>query len=281
MQRLVAADAGESALLQNAEDFALHLQRHFTDLVQKKRALVALLEAADPLGRRACECALLVAEEFALEEVFRDGGAIDREEAAVAAGAVIVNRTGHEFLARSALAGDHHSGIAAGHAAHHFENLLHGLGTADDFIPMLLDGQLGFESIGGAEFCRSKKRGVGDDLEVERELFLPHEIEGAHFHGLDHRLGGAERAGEDDHGIRRVLADPRQQLHAGEGVQIHLGKHEFRLLHAEGLVSRIRGFLRKNARRFALELVFCPIQKVGVPVHQKNRLLLCHCPCVF
>ena len=220
-------------------------------------------------------------EELALEEVFRDGGAIDRKEASVAAGAVVVDRTGHELLARAALTGDHHCSVAAGHAAHHFENLLHGLGAADNFITVLLNGELGFESIGGAQFRSRKERGIGYDFEVERELFLPHEIESPHFHGLDHRLRGAERAGEDDHGIRRVLANPRQQLHAGEGVQIHLGEHEFGLLHAEGLVACIGGFLRENACGFTLELVFRPIQKVGVPIHQKNRLLLCHCPCVF
>ena len=210
MQRFVAADAGEGALLENAEDFALHLEWHFTDLIEKKRALVALFEAPDPLCRSASERAFLVTEELALEEVFRDGGAIDRKKASVAAGAVVVDCAGHELLARATLAGDHHSSVAAGHAAHHFENLLHGLGAADNFITVLLDGELGFESIGGAQFRSRKERGIGYDFEVERELFLPHEIKGPHFHGFNHRLRSAKSTGEDDHGIRRVLANSRQ-----------------------------------------------------------------------
>ena len=281
VQRLVAADAGKGALLENAEDFALHLKWHFTDLIEKKRALVALFEAPDPLCRRASESSLLVAEQLALEKVFRDSGAIDREEASVAPGAVVVDRTSDELLARATLARDHHSGVAASHAAHHFEDLLHGLGAADDFIPVLFDGELWLEGVCGAEFRCREEGGIGHDLQIKGELFLPHKIESPHFHGFDHRLGGAECASKNDHGIRRVLADFREELHAGEGMQIHLGEDEFGLFEAEGFVACIGGFLRKNACGFALELVFCPLQKVGVPVHQKNRLLLCHCPCVF
>jgi hypothetical protein len=54
-----------------------------------------------------------------------------------------VDGAGDEFLARAALSGDHHGGIAACHAAYHSDNLLHGLGTANDFIPVLLYGEPG------------------------------------------------------------------------------------------------------------------------------------------
>ena len=51
LQRLVAADAGEFAVLQHAQDFALERERHVADFVEEKRAAVALLEAADALCR--------------------------------------------------------------------------------------------------------------------------------------------------------------------------------------------------------------------------------------
>ncbi len=72
---------------------------------------------------------------------------------------------------------------------------------------MLLHGHLRRESICSAEFCGGLERRVGDNFEIEGELFLADEIEGPHLHGLNDRLGSAERACKDDHGVRRVLAD--------------------------------------------------------------------------
>ena len=60
--RLVAAHALERAGLQHPQDLGLGRRRHVADFIQEQRALVALLELADALQRRAGECAALVAE---------------------------------------------------------------------------------------------------------------------------------------------------------------------------------------------------------------------------
>ena len=99
MEGLVAAYAGEFTFLEDAKDFALDLEGHFADLVEEEGALVALLETADTLGSGSRECALLVPEEFALEQGFGDGGAVDCEKVFIAPGAVVVDRTSDEFLA--------------------------------------------------------------------------------------------------------------------------------------------------------------------------------------
>src|ERR1039458_7068436 len=57
-----AAQPLELALLQNAQQLGLQLQRDVADFVQKKRALVGQLEAPDLLADGARECALLMAE---------------------------------------------------------------------------------------------------------------------------------------------------------------------------------------------------------------------------
>ena len=85
LERFIAADAGELAILQHAQDLPLQRQRHVADFVEEERAAVALLEAADALAGRAGEGAFLVAEEFALEQLLGDGGAVDRDEALRAA----------------------------------------------------------------------------------------------------------------------------------------------------------------------------------------------------
>src|ERR1039458_319541 len=69
----MAADALEGAGLEDAQDFGLGGERHVPDFVQKNGAVVALLELADALGGGAGEGAFLVAEQFAFQQVLRDG----------------------------------------------------------------------------------------------------------------------------------------------------------------------------------------------------------------
>ena len=69
---LAAADAGELALLQHAQQLGLGVERHVADLVEEERAAARLLELAGHRPVGAGEGALLVAEELALEQVARD-----------------------------------------------------------------------------------------------------------------------------------------------------------------------------------------------------------------
>jgi len=86
-----------------------------------------------------------------------------------------------------------------------------------------------------------------------------------------------ERACDDHHRIRRVLADPRQKLQPGERVKVHLGQNKLRLLHAKRLVGRIGGCLKQDAGGRALQLVLRPVEEVGFAVNEKNCLLFRHC----
>ena len=60
--RFVPAEAFERLLLEQAQDLRLRHQRHVADLVEKKRAAVALLELADAAPVGPGEGTLLVAE---------------------------------------------------------------------------------------------------------------------------------------------------------------------------------------------------------------------------
>src|SRR5262249_50743088 len=53
---------------------------HFSDLVEKERPAVGLLEHADPIADRARECAAHVAEELTLDQIFRDRTAVHCDE---------------------------------------------------------------------------------------------------------------------------------------------------------------------------------------------------------
>ena len=79
-QLFLAADAGEAAGLQHAQQAHLHFRRHLGDLVQEQRAAFSALEAAAVHARGAGERTLFVAEELGLDQVAGNGAAIDRDE---------------------------------------------------------------------------------------------------------------------------------------------------------------------------------------------------------
>ena len=83
--RLRAADAVDLAFLDGAQQLGLQADVHFGNLVEQQRAAVSFLELADAACDSAGERALLVTEQFGLEQVFRNGGAVDRDERLVGA----------------------------------------------------------------------------------------------------------------------------------------------------------------------------------------------------
>ena len=76
----------------------------------------------------AGEGAAAVAEELALEQVARDGGAVERDERLLGAVGEGVDRAGQDFLAGAAFAGQQDADARLGHfAARMRHQLTHGL----------------------------------------------------------------------------------------------------------------------------------------------------------
>ena len=73
----------------------------------------------------AGEGAALVAEELGLEELEGEGGAVDLDEGALAAGGAVVDGAGDELLADAGLAPDEDGGIGVGDLIDHFLDGLH------------------------------------------------------------------------------------------------------------------------------------------------------------
>src|SRR5262249_2185887 len=80
LQRLGAPQALELLLLENAQELGLQFERDVADLIQKQRAVVGELEAADLLRDRAGERAALVAEQLAFQKPERNRGAVHLDE---------------------------------------------------------------------------------------------------------------------------------------------------------------------------------------------------------
>src|SRR4029078_4900246 len=88
---------------ERAQELGLHGLGQLADLVEEQRAAVGLGEQAAARRRRAGERARRVAEQLAVGELVGDGRAVDRDERAGPA-AAIVELAGDELLADAGLA---------------------------------------------------------------------------------------------------------------------------------------------------------------------------------
>src|SRR5204863_4017486 len=91
------------SFLQHAQQLHLRRQRHIADLVEEQRPGMREFEAADTALRGAGERALLVPEQFALEQRLRQRTNVHRDERLRASRTETMDRPRHELLARSAL----------------------------------------------------------------------------------------------------------------------------------------------------------------------------------
>ena len=110
----IGSDLLQLAGFEEAQQQALHAQRHLADLVEEQRAAVGHLELPLLVAIGAGETALDVAEQLRLEQRLGQPGAVDGDEGPRRADAVGVYRARHQLLAGAALAGDQHLGFGAG-----------------------------------------------------------------------------------------------------------------------------------------------------------------------
>ena len=134
LQGRVLAHRVEGALLQEAQQAQLHERRDVADLVEEQGAAVRLEDAAHPVPVRTGERALAVAEQFALQERFRDGGAIHLDQRPVPAVAFQVQGLGRQFLAGTGFAGDEHGQVHPAHVLDHGVHRLHGVTGAEEAV---------------------------------------------------------------------------------------------------------------------------------------------------
>ena len=124
-------------LLEHAQQLCLRDQRRVGDLVEKKRALVGELEAPGLAVVRSGKRALLVAEDFRLEQRVGQRGAVDRLEVRDASRAQLVDHARDDFLARSRRSENQHGDVGFGRGSNPLEHDQHLLVLADHFAEAL------------------------------------------------------------------------------------------------------------------------------------------------
>jgi hypothetical protein len=208
------AHAGDIVLLQGAQELDLGGEGQLAELVEEERAAVGGLEDAGALGEGAGEGSFGVPEEGGLDQLGRDGAAVDRDEGAAAPGAGGVDGPGEQLLAGAGLALEQDRDGPRGDMAGAAEEAGHRLAAVDD------GGELG--DLGRQGGAVALERGVRAAQEVGDQL--GGELEGDR-RGLDPVLAGgldqlgriaglAEDQPDGGHG-RRAGAQVKGQPGAG------------------------------------------------------------------
>ena len=163
---------------------------HAVDFVKENRSLVGhFKEAGLAFFAGPRKGAADVAEEFAFEEVRRQGGAVDGHEGAVAAVAGVVDALGEEFFPRAAFALNQDGGVVFGH----------GGGSLYDFFHVSVDGLDIFEVVNG------RHAGLGQfvaDIFFQplqlRDVSEGHDVVGSAVHEEEVRVGDEGIGGTAD-----------------------------------------------------------------------------------
>ncbi len=123
-----ATDTLITMLLQYPQQLDLHGQWHVANFIEEQRATFRQLETPDASGNGPGKSALFMTEEFALQELRRDGATVDRDEGLAGTAGIHVQIARDYFLAGARLASDQHSHFLVGDLPHNLTDALH-LGT--------------------------------------------------------------------------------------------------------------------------------------------------------
>ena len=220
---LVGADRLDALLFERAQDLGLGAQAHVADFVEEKRAAVGLLELADLVFGGAGEAAFDVAEQFGLDQLFGDGGAIHFDERLGAAQAGGVQGARDEFLAGAAFAIDEHAAVGGRGQGDLLAHGLHGNALADDVVARA-------EFLAQAAVFLFEAQEVdglahGERGGLERKRFFD-EIEGAEFGGAHGGLDAGMAGDHHDHGQLPALAHEFERAEAVQAWQPDVEKHD-------------------------------------------------------
>ncbi len=136
-----AADAADFLLLEDPQQLRLEGHGNLPNFIQEDGSPVGQLKKAHPpLPGRAGEGAGLIAEQLALQEVFRQRGAVDGHKGLGHPPAGGVDAVGEELLAGAGLPGDQHVGIRPAEFFGNFHLLPHLRVYGDDAAEGVLGG---------------------------------------------------------------------------------------------------------------------------------------------
>ena len=219
------ADAPNHLVLQYAQELHLEREGQLAYFVEKQRAAVGFFEEPAPIAVGVGECALLVAEELALQEILGDGAAVDRHEVTGAPRAPPMQRARDELLARPALAGDEHRGLEVGDLGDGAEDVLHRLALRQNRLELMLFANLFAQRAVFASECLALFGLAQREHDLVVFEGLLHVVVSARLDRLERVVDVAVGAHDDDRRFVTFGLERRQQIEAAHFGHAHVGEH--------------------------------------------------------
>ena len=164
-----------------------------------------------------------MAEEFALDQVFGNRGAVHFDEHLVLAQALRVDGMGHQFLPRARLAVDQHAAVGRRHELNLLAQRLHRNAFAFDHAArreLLLELTVFLLHLPGIDGILDQDEGL-----VDRERLFE-EVVGAQFGGAHRGFDGAVAGDHDDFGSIFEIANLLQRFEAVHSGQPDIEQHD-------------------------------------------------------
>ena len=260
------AEAPHLLLLQHAQQLDLRVGRHLADLVEEQRAAIGRLDQAALVGQGPREGAALVAEQLGLEQLARNGPAVDLDDRTVDARTALVDGVGDQFLARAVLAANQDRGIGRRHQRDQVEQPPHRRRRADEpsepVAPLVAHAEAR---------CLGVQVAMGEGLVEDRlehcELDgLLDEVEGAFAHGFDGQRHAAVPR-EHHHFDQRVgILEMAQDLETALIGQLVIEQHDVRAVRREGGQRRLAVGRHGHLVLLALEGQLEPLVALGLVI---------------
>src|SRR5262249_4194884 len=208
----------------------LTVQRHLADLVEEQRAAIGQLHQALLRRLGVGECALLVAEQLALEQGLSDRGTVDFHERRIPPRALVVQAARDELLAGAALAVDQDGRrLAARQLADELAEPPGPLRLADELIDAILLLLQAMESLDLTAGTYLLERARDRQLQlVEMLEGLLEVVGGAGLHRLDGALDLSEAGDDDDGDLGMAALEGAEDIDAVHVREAKVEQHEVR-----------------------------------------------------
>ena len=179
-----------------------------------------------------------MAEQVAFEQVARNRPAVDADERPLHPAAAVVDLSGDQLLAGSALSLDQDRGLTVGHAVHHLEDAVHLLGRSNDRLFLVTALELALEVQVLASHPPHLERVADHQLDLVVLGVLDQVLERPHVHRVDRRLLRGIRGHDDDRQRWIVLLETVEQLDAVYPRHLDVGDDDIEVL-AAGFLQRV------------------------------------------
>src|SRR5215813_4947584 len=216
----------DSPLLKYAHELDLEFRRHFHDLIKKNRAAVGCAEQTLGVRYGTREGALLITEQFAFNEILRQGPAVDSDKRRILLERVVMDASRYQFLSGSTFTRDQNSSPVAAGCSHFFMHRLHRSALADHIVEAVLALKFGAQPV---DLFRQLFLFDGSSNEKIQLIMIQrflNVIGSSELHRRDGSFYSAVTGHHDELDLRVFALDCAQQLNAVHLRHLKICQHE-------------------------------------------------------